>query len=1215
MKKQETEKHILVVEDEAEHAELLSRGFERESGTYRVTVASTIAIAREFISQRQPDLALVDYRLPDGGGDSVITLGAGLFPVVMMTSHGDEHLAVQAIKAGALDYIVKSPTTFNDITLLVGNALLEWKLLTELKSAEEKLRKSEEQYRIVLHTAMDGFWLVNNQGFLTDVNETYCLMSGYSKKELLTMSIFDLEAIEGDDQTLNHMDLIINNGEQRFETQHRRKNGTVYDVEVSVQYRSDFEGGFVCFVKNITEQKLLRKSLRQSVERYHLLIQKATDGVLYLSMEYAIISANEAFTRMHGYTEQEIVNLKLNDLQTLVTIKQMPAMRNKMLSGGMAVFEAEHIHKSGRIIPIEISSSIVTINDETIIQLFCRDISERKIMNDKLRNSERFVRSIVDSLSSQIATLDETGTIITVNSAWRNVATNNLVNGDTVCEGVNYLAVCDAVTGAEAQNAHTIAAGIRAVIQGDQVKYIHDYACDTPDEQRIFTATVTRFMGSGPIRVVVAHEDVTDRMQMQNALTDSLGKFQSVFENSNDALMLLSEKGYFECNTKALEMFGISSKEEFAKFQPIQLSAPVQPDGTESGKASVKHVAKAYRNGTDNFEWLHRRLNGEEFFADVMLSTFNYRGSRLIQATVRDISMRKNMEHDLLDSENFLRKVTDNMPGMVGYWTKELVCTFANKHYLEWFGYTPAEMIGLRMQDVLGDELFRKNELFIRNALRGEDQMFERQLTKVDGTIGLTLVHYISHRVHDGVAGFFVLIADITEIKRGQEKSRLSDAALSSISQGVIITDHDGIILSANKAVEAITGYAGNDLTGVNCQVFHGPLSESGTVKTLLEALKKSNQFFGEILLYRKDSRTFWSEVTISPVVTEQRQTTHFVFVIRDISERMLAEKELRDREEKYRGLVMYSNDPIFSFNPDETYRFVNEAFARRFGKTPEDFIGKTPHDVFFHDEAENRLELVRKVFKTRETNEVESQIVDKRGATVYYVTTADPVKDNQGRVLYVSCISKDITERKNTELRLRQLSQAVEQSPASVMITDTEGLLRYVNPKFVEITGYHPGEVLGNNPRFLKSGLMPPEEYIRLWNDITSGKTWKGEFHNKKKNGELFWELATISPILNAQGETTHYIAIKEDITERKKADEERERMIAELQEALEQIKTLKGIVPICANCKQIRDDEGFWQQVESYVEKHTEAQFSHGICPVCVEKLYPKYAKKLKK
>lgn len=143
----------------------------------------------------------------------------------------------------------------------------------------------------------------------------------------------------------------------------------------------------------------------------------------------------------------------------------------------------------------------------------------------------------------------------------------------------------------------------------------------------------------------------------------------------------------------------------------------------------------------------------------------------------------------------------------------------------------------------------------------------------------------------------------------------------------------------------------------------------------------------------------------------------------------------------------------------------------------------------------------------------------------------------------------------------------------------------------------------------------MPPEEYIRLWNDITSGKTWKGEFHNKKKNGELFWELATISPILNAQGETTHYIAIKEDITERKKADEERERMIAELQEALEQIKTLKGIVPICANCKQIRDDEGFWQQVESYVEKHTEAQFSHGICPVCVEKLYPKYAKKLKK
>ena len=130
--------------------------------------------------------------------------------------------------------------------------------------------------------------------------------------------------------------------------------------------------------------------------------------------------------------------------------------------------------------------------------------------------------------------------------------------------------------------------------------------------------------------------------------------------------------------------------------------------------------------------------------------------------------------------------------------------------------------------------------------------------------------------------------------------------------------------------------------------------------------------------------------------------------------------------------------------------------------------------------------------------------------------------------------------DRKRTEQKISQLSLAVEQSPVTIIITNTEGDIEYVNPKFVETTGYTLEEVVGKNPRFLKSGHNTPEEYKNLWQTITAGKDWNGEFKNKKKDGTLFWESSSISPLLNAQGITTHYIAVNENVTDRKIAEEE---------------------------------------------------------------------------
>ena len=135
--------------------------------------------------------------------------------------------------------------------------------------------------------------------------------------------------------------------------------------------------------------------------------------------------------------------------------------------------------------------------------------------------------------------------------------------------------------------------------------------------------------------------------------------------------------------------------------------------------------------------------------------------------------------------------------------------------------------------------------------------------------------------------------------------------------------------------------------------------------------------------------------------------------------------------------------------------------------------------------------------------------------------------------------VKQEIEVRERAEEELIKLSSAVKQSPSIVVITDTEGNIEYVNPKFTKVTGYTSDEVIGKNPRILKSGETSQEEYKQLWKTITSGKVWQGEFHNKKKDGELYWEFASISPIKDSKGKITHFLAVKEDITERKISDE----------------------------------------------------------------------------
>ena len=189
------------------------------------------------------------------------------------------------------------------------------------------------------------------------------------------------------------------------------------------------------------------------------------------------------------------------------------------------------------------------------------------------------------------------------------------------------------------------------------------------------------------------------------------------------------------------------------------------------------------------------------------------------------------------------------------------------------------------------------------------------------------------------------------------------------------------------------------------------------------------------------------------------------------------------------------------------------------------------------------------------------------------------------------------VAERKQAEEKLRQLSRAVEQSPASIVITNPAGDIEYVNPRFIEVTGYTLAEALGKNPRILKSGEKGPEAYRELWETISSGQEWRGEFHNKKKNGELYWESASISPIRDLTGRVSHYLAVKEDITARKQTEAERDQLIEDLQEALAQREVVERAA---AHLRQLQKNPRRQGLLEPGGELHSEPLRRH---------LYPRH------
>lgn len=250
------------------------------------------------------------------------------------------------------------------------------------------------------------------------------------------------------------------------------------------------------------------------------------------------------------------------------------------------------------------------------------------------------------------------------------------------------------------------------------------------------------------------------------------------------------------------------------------------------------------------------------------------------------------------------------------------------------------------------------------------------------------------------------------------------------------------------------------------------------------------------------------------------------------------AEKTVQKNQNQLQTIIDSTQAVIYLKDINGKYILINRKYENLFNIANEKIIGKTDFEIFPKEIAEAFYANDRKVLTSRCPLEIEEVAPHDDGPHTY-ISLKFPLYDLENNLYGVCGISTDITERKKVEEEISKLSDALECCSANAVITDTEGNIEYVNPTFSKITGYSLEEVLGKNPRILKSDETAPEVYEDLWKTVKSGKEWQGEFCNKKKNGDLFWEQASISPIKDNNGKIKRFIAVKQDITERKKTEE----------------------------------------------------------------------------
>lgn len=881
--------------------------------------------------------------------------------------------------------------------------------------------------------------------------------------------------------------------------------------------------------------------LIESESKFRSLFENSPIGKSITKIDGSL-NVNKAFCEMLGYTMEELAGRKFAEITHPDDIKLTDELFRKLLAGeqSQGSIEKRYIHKDGRIIWAIVSVFLQRDKDGNpdFFITIVNDITKKKEMEEALRESEFFFRETQKS-----------GFI----GSYRFDVENGLWYSSDVL---------DEIFGIGKNYNRNIEGWVDIVHPEDQEMMMH-YLMDEVigkgfsfnHEYRIIRKTdkaVRWLLGlgnlvfdpDGKVKYMLGTiQDITERKEAeleQNRLMNIIDR------SLNEVYIFDAESLQFEyVNQGALLNLGYSIDEI-----KLLTAVDIKP---EFSKESFQELIEPLISGKEKqliFETIHSRKNGTEYPVEVHLQLDRLGVKSSFIAIVNDITQRKSSEYELKESEKKFRTLVESSVDGISLLDLKGNILFANPRKAQILGaISEIELIGRNIDSLLAPKyhhMFKKlSDQFLETGYLRD---IETEIVRNDGTTFWAELNF--SLVCDGnnrPSYIMNSLRDITERKQAEEKIRESEIELKRAQMvshvGNWVWNIQRNSLEWSDEMYRIFGIDKTTFTGKLDEVIQKcihPDDQEKVIKSNLAVINDSKPVPLEYRIIWPDQSVhiIWAEAGYLEF-DDNNKPYQLRGIVQDITERKQAMEAIVRERQLLRTLIDNIPDSIFIKDLNCRKIAANCTDIKRMGFSSEkEALGKTDVEIYEGAAGVRGYADDLAVITTGVPLVNKEQSFDDHGGIRWSLVSKYPLFDHNGKITGLVGISRDITEQKKAQDTILKLTKGIEQNPATIVITDKSGTIEYVNPRFSETTGYSFDEAIGQNPRILKSGEMNPQAYENLWKKISTGEVWRGEFHNRKKNGDLYWEWATITSIKNDLGHITNYIAIKEDISVRKQME-----------------------------------------------------------------------------
>jgi len=1014
------------------------------------------------------------------------------------------------------------------------------RMILRQKQAEEKIKISEQTYRGIINSIDEAIYIQDKDGTFLDVNNGAVRMYGYTSEELIGKNPLFVSAEGKNDLEMvgKKIALAFEGNPQEFEFWGKRKNGEIFPKNVRLYKGMYFEKDVIIAVaQDITEKKQADQKLKESEELFRNLVENITDVFYITDKRGKMKYCSPNFFLFTGFLPQEILNHSY--VRVVAPVDQRMVVEHYIEAERSGIFdtriELRVKRKDGIIFWAEQNTRFVRDEKENILEYrtVARDISERKHAEEALKKSEEWFRNLFEKASDGIFHLSLRGELLAVNKAFA------MMHGYTV-EEMQKMSINDLDT---PQTSILFPERMRRVLAGENLTFeVEHYHKNGHTFQLEVTASMITV---GNEKFVIAfHRDISERKKAEETIRASEERFRTISYLTSD--YIFSTKICSDGKVEPDWVMGAFEKITGYTFEEYKAIggwyALLHPDDRKkdaddfqkllNNKKVISEVQIYSKNGS--IIWL--RTYAQPIW-DESSDRISY-----VHGAVQDITERKYSESLISESEEKFRKIAEGTKAILFNTNTRGQITYANRAACAMLGLDEENLMGKFYLSFVHPDDRKKVHSYFLSQLKNNEQARSLDFRYVSATGNVGWLSFLVNILYkdDKITGLTGVAQDISERKQSEEALKRSEYQYRNLfetaNDAIVIFEPDTeIILEANPKACDIYGFAKNELIGLSLKTIsiNVTAGEKQIQQTL--NLKRFKNF--ETQHINRGGRIISFLINASFIEFEGKPA--ILSINHDITDRKIAEEKLYNSELQFRTVWENSADGMRLTNSDGIILMVNKAFCKLVDMQKSELEGKAFEVVYRIDTREHISQSHKKSFSLRDFESYfERELILWNGKKYWFEVTNSFIEIEKQPAMLLS-IFRDVTQRKLDEFELRKLSEAVEQSPASIVITNIDGSIQYVNKSFSEITGYRLDEVAGKNAKILSSGNTTKEEYQNLWETILAGKEWRGEFLNKKKNGELFWEDAIIKAIKDKDGEIINFLAVKEDITLKKKAEQ----------------------------------------------------------------------------